>query len=198
MPFLFKLAQRVARLRARALLVGAAAVVGACEAGDPSLSAPTHPSFVTGTGAPAGVTDLAAAAMTDSSATLTFTEVDDGTGAPARYDVRVAPAPLAWGAAVASVKRGTCATPVAGSTIGAPRTCTVLGLVAGTAYDFQLVGVPGTPSLNAVFWPLSNVASGTPRAPAPPPPRTPGTGRALARAPPTESGGALGLTAGGG
>src|SRR5438270_13555397 len=34
---------------------------------------------------PRRVTDLAAAAMTDSPATLTFTEVDDGTGAPASH-----------------------------------------------------------------------------------------------------------------
>ena len=55
MPYLFKLSQRVARLRARAVLVATAAVLGACEATGPSLSAPTHPSFATSTGAPAGV-----------------------------------------------------------------------------------------------------------------------------------------------
>src|SRR5438270_4606672 len=80
MPFLFKLSHRVARMRTRALLLAAAATLGACEASDPSLSAPTHPSFLTTTGAPAGATDPAAAAMTDSPATPTFTEVDDGTG----------------------------------------------------------------------------------------------------------------------
>src|SRR6266566_3765690 len=127
MPFLFKLAHRVARLRSRALLLAAAATLGACEANDASLSAPTHPSFLTSTGAPAGVTDLAAAAMTDSSATLTFTEVDDGTGASAP-----------------SVTRGTCATPVAGTTIGAKRNCTVVGLSPGATYSFQLVAYRGT------------------------------------------------------
>jgi hypothetical protein len=163
MPYLFKLSQRVARLRGRVVLVAAGLVFTACEASDPSLSAPTHPSFVTSTGAPAGVTDLAVAATTDSSATLIFTEVDDGTGAPARYDVRVAPTPLNWGTAVGSVKRGTCVTPVVGTAIGTRRTCTVLGLVTGTAYDFQLVSFRGTLNLNAVFGPLSNVASGTAR-----------------------------------
>src|SRR5947209_17917976 len=114
MPYLFKLSQRVARLRTRALLVGAAALIAACETSDlSSLNSPAHPSFATSTGAPAQVTDLAAAAMTDTSATLTFTEVDDGTGAPASYDIRVAPTPLVWGGTVPSVKRGTCATPVA-------------------------------------------------------------------------------------
>jgi hypothetical protein len=91
MPFLFKLSQRVARSRTRALLVGAAAFVAGCETSDlSSVNAPTHPSFATSTGAPAQVTDLAAAAMTDTSATLTFTEVDDGLGSPAGYDIRVA------------------------------------------------------------------------------------------------------------
>ena len=165
MPYLFKLSRRVARLRTRILLVGTAALLGACETSDPALTAPARPSFVTSTGAPAAVTDLGVAGMTDSSATLTFTEVDDGTGAPARYDVRVAPTPLTWGAALSSVKRGTCVTPVVGTAIGARRTCTVLGLVTGTAYDFQLVSFRGTLNLNAVFGPLSNVASGTARTP---------------------------------
>ena len=161
MPFLFKLAQRVARLRSRALLLAAAATLGACEANDPSLSAPTHPSFLTSTGAPAGVSDLVAAAMTDSSATLTFTEVDDGTGAAASYDVRsVAGASITWGSSAPSVTRGTCATPVAGTTIGATRTCTVLGLAPSATYSFQLVAYRGTLRVNAVFGPVSNPASG--------------------------------------
>jgi len=126
MTFLFKLAQRVARLRTPTVLLTTAALVGACESTDRALSGPilTHPSFATATGFPAGVTDLAAAAMTDTSATLTFTEVDDGTGGPANYDIRVAPTPLVWGGTAPSVKRGTCATPVAGTAIGAKRTCT--------------------------------------------------------------------------
>jgi len=174
MPYLFKLSQRVARSRTRALIVGAAAFVAACETSDlSSVNAPTHPSFATTTGAPAQVTDLAAAAMTDTSATLTFTEVDDGLGAPASYDIRVAPAPLTWGGTAPSVTRGTCTTPVAGTAIGAMRSCTVLGLVTGTAYQFQLVSYRGTLRVNATFGPLSNVASGTARTPVPV--GTPGT-----------------------
>ena len=185
MPYLFKLSRRVARFRARALLVGAAAVLGACETSDLSLNAPVHPSFATSTGAPAQVIDLAAAAMTDSSATLTFTEVDDGTGFPASYDIRVAPAPLAWGATAPSVTRGTCSTPVAGTAIGTRHSCTVLGLVTGTAYQFQLVAFRGTLKVNAVFGPLSNVASGTARTPVPSGP--PGTVTDLAVAGKTDT-----------
>ena len=178
MHYLFKLSRRIARLRAPSVLLATAAILGACESTDPALSGPgfTHPSFATATGLPAGVTDLAVAATTDTSATLSFTEVDDGTGAPASYDIRFLPTPLVWGGAVPSVKRGTCATPVAGTAIGARRTCTVLGLTTGTAYDFELVSYRGTLMVNAVFGPLSNVASGTARTPVVPvTPTAPGT-----------------------
>jgi len=178
MPYLFKLSRRIARLRVPSVLLATAAILGACESTDPALSGPgfTHPSFATATGLPAGVTDLAVAATTDTSATLSFTEVDDGTGAPASYDIRFLPTPLVWGGAVPSVKRGTCATPVAGTAIGARRSCTVLGLTTGTAYDFELVSYRGTLMVNAVFGPLSNVASGTARTPVVPvTPTAPGT-----------------------
>src|SRR2546429_4085699 len=120
MPYLFKLSRRIARSSAPSVLLATAAILGACESTDPALSGPalTHPSFATATGLPAGVTDLAVAATTDTSATLSFTEVDDGTGAPASYDIRFLPTPLVWGGAVPSVKRGTCATPFAGTEIG--------------------------------------------------------------------------------
>ena len=195
MPFLFKLSNRVARMRSSALLLAVAATLAACEAGDPSsLSAPTHPSFVTSTGAPAAVTDLAAA-MTDSSATLTFTEVDDGTGAPASYDIRDVPGrSISWGASTPSVSRGTCATPVAGTSIGAKRTCTVLGLTPSTAYSFQLVSYRGTLRVDAVFGSLSNVAQGTTTSGQPAPTGVPGAVTDLAVAARTDSGLTLGFT----
>jgi hypothetical protein len=108
---------------------------------------------------PGTVSDLRVAGMTDSSVTLSFTEVTDGTGQAASYDVRWAAGAISWGTA-ASVSRGTCSTPLAGSVIGAKRTCTVLGLAAGTGYQFQLVAFRGTLG-SAVFGSLSNVASGT-------------------------------------
>ncbi len=112
------------------------------------------PSSVPGT-----VTNLALAGVTDNSVTLAFTEVSDGTGQPASYDVRYAPSPFSWGSAT-SVATGTCASPVHGSSIGASRTCTVLGLSAATAYGFQLVALRGTLGVDAVFGGLSNAASG--------------------------------------
>ena len=113
------------------------------------------------TSAPGTVGDLTVAAVTDSSVTLRFTEVDGGTGTPANYEIRYATgSTLSWGANTTSVSRGTCATPV-GTAIGASRTCTVLGLTAGTTYSFELVAYRGTLLVNAVFGGLSNVASGT-------------------------------------
>src|SRR5258705_4987927 len=98
---------------------------------------------------PGQVTDLAVTGVTDSSMTLSFTEVTDGTGKPARYDVRYAAGTIAWGSA-ASVTKGTCATPLAGTAIGARRTCTVLGLAPVTGYQLQLIAFRGTMNLNAL------------------------------------------------
>src|SRR5205809_257381 len=128
-----------------------------------TVTAPPPP-----TSAPSAVTDLAVAGTTDSSVTLSFTEVNDGTGNPAGYDVRYAAGAISWGSAT-EVSRGTCATPMAGTTIGARRTCTVVGLSASTAYGFQLIAFRGTLNVNAVFGGLSNVASGTTAAGAPQP-----------------------------
>src|SRR5205809_2966603 len=119
-------------------------------------------------GAPGAVTDLVVAGATDTSVALSFTEVSDGTGQPASYDVRFAVAPISWGSATA-VARGTCATPLAGSAIGAKRTCTVLGLSASTTFGFQLIAFRGTLNVDAVFGGLSNVATGTTAAGAPKP-----------------------------
>ncbi len=109
---------------------------------------------------PGTVSDLAVAGVTGNSVTLAFTEVNDGTGLPASYDIRWAAGALAWGSAT-DVTLGTCAAPVVGSAIGTRRSCTVLGLQAGVAYQFQLVAFHGTLNVNAVFGALSNVVSGT-------------------------------------
>ena len=111
-------------------------------------------------GNPGTVANLSVASRTDRSVTLSFTEVDGGMGLPASYDVRYMAAPLSWGQA-ASVTQGTCSTPVAGTAIGAQRSCTVEGLAASTSYQFQLVAYRGTLNVDAVFGSLSNVASAT-------------------------------------
>src|SRR5438128_1138672 len=118
------------------------------------------------------VSDLSVTGVTDTSVTLSFTEVTDGAGQPASYDGRYATGSLSWGSA-ANVPRGTCAAPVAGTAIGAKRTCTVLGLTKATSYQFQMVAFRGTLNVNAVFGALSNAASGTTSGALPPPPPPP-------------------------
>src|SRR5256886_2508202 len=54
---------------------------------------------------PDAVTDLRVVGVADTAATLAFTEVNDGTGQPASYDVRFAVAPISWGG-LPSVTRG--------------------------------------------------------------------------------------------
>jgi uncharacterized protein YjdB len=118
--------------------------------------------------APGKVSDLAVAAVTTNSATLSFTEVTGGTGLPASYLVRFARVLRSWHSAT-EVALGTCKAPVAGTAIGATRTCTVTGLAASTGYQFQLVAFRGTLDVNAVFGARSNVASGATVATAPTP-----------------------------
>src|SRR5437016_2258015 len=166
MTFKHKLSKRLALMRDVALLLSGAAIL-ACAPGDRTVG-PGQPTFLSTISQLGAVTDLSVTTMTDTSVTLAFTELDDGTGLPASYDVRYAVAPLSWGSA-ASVGRGTCAIPVAGSAIGAKHSCTILGLAAGTGYEFQLVAfrwLLETPSTR--FGDLSNVASGrTAQRPAP-------------------------------
>src|SRR5665213_3455175 len=76
--------------------------------------------------APSTVSNLGVVAMSDTSATLTFTEVANGAGGAANVDIRFMPAPLQWGTAT-SVTRGSCATPVTGTVVGSTLTCAVLG-----------------------------------------------------------------------
>jgi len=109
---------------------------------------------------PGTVTDLKASVTGSSSVTLSFTQVNDGTGQPAKYDVRYAVAPISWGSAP-STTSGTCTPPVAGTAIGSQISCTVLGLAPATNYNFQLIAYRGTLNVDAVFGGLSNIASGT-------------------------------------
>ena len=109
---------------------------------------------------PGTVTNLAVASVAANSVTLSFTEVTNGAGQPASYDIRYAAGALSWAAAT-SVSQGTCAVPVAGTAIGATRTCTVLGLASATSYQFRLVAFRGTLNVDAVFGAFSNIASGT-------------------------------------
>ena len=117
---------------------------------------------------PGDVSDLNVASVASTSATLTFTQVDDGTGSPASYDIRYTVGPMQWGSAN-SVGSGTCSSPVSGTQIGAQLTCSVLGLIPATAYNFQVVAFRGTLNTDAVFGTQSNVASASTPSSGPPP-----------------------------
>lgn len=110
---------------------------------------------------PGTVTNLTASPAGASAINLSFTEVTDGTGRPAKYEVRMASGAAANWPSMSAVSQGTCASPLTGSSIGAQRTCSVTGLDAGTQYQFQLVAFRGTLNLDAVFGQLSNAASAT-------------------------------------
>lgn len=108
---------------------------------------------------PGAVNDLQVAQTTSNSATLSFTQVGDGSGQPARYIVRHSSGPAHWGEA-ADVTQGTCALPLQGTATSGTLTCTASALSPGTDYRFQLIAYRGTLNVDAVFGPLSNVASG--------------------------------------
>src|SRR5437762_5549941 len=95
---------RITRSRLATVLL----VVAACQRDAPV--APPSSLTVPGGGLPGfpgAVTDLAVDAVAQNSATLSFTEVNDGLGQPARYVVRFAEPPIKWGSA-RNVTEGTC------------------------------------------------------------------------------------------
>lgn len=117
--------------------------------------------------APIGtVSDLKVTSAGATVVTLSFTEVPDGAGAAANYDIRYAPAPITWGTAPSLPAT------LAGTTIGSVRSVTVSGLAPGTAYEFQTVAFRGTLNLDAVFGSLSNIAVATTTSVVAPPPTT--------------------------
>jgi len=83
------------------------------------------------------VGDLGVLLSTASAVTLAWTEVSDGTGAPASYSVRFAASSIDW-----RIANG-CAE-IAGTRIGAMVTCTVEGLAADADYAFQVMAYRGS------------------------------------------------------
>lgn len=106
------------------------------------------------------IADLRVTIVNATDVTIAYTEVDDGTGQPAKMDIRFATPTISWGTA-ASVTSGTCSSAVAGTTIGATKTCTVTGLSLTTPYQFQGVPYRGTLGVDAVYGPLTNITDAT-------------------------------------
>ena len=110
------------------------------------------PTVNTPVGPPAGVTDLRELTHNTTSVTVIWTQVNDGTGAPANYDVRYSqnPPDEYWfgdGYPNQAVKIGT--------QIGASMSHTFTGLASGTRHMFQLVPYRGTLNVDAVVGSLS-------------------------------------------
>jgi uncharacterized protein YjdB len=136
-------------------------ILAVCSGGNPSGTIETPN--------PGTVADLAVGATADVAVTLTFTQVDNGMGQPASYDVRYVAGAMSWGTAT-SAATGTCASPLSGTAVSGTLSCTILGLAPSTSYAFQVKAFRGTMGGNAVFGGLSNVASVSTLAGPPPPP----------------------------
>ena len=148
------------------VLVATTAVVGGCSPDDNPVSAAPDMSAAARRGRsivvdPGTVTDLRVSSVADSSVVLAFTEVNDGAGAPADYEVRYAATPIGWGWGSATVVRyGTCASPFSGKKVGATLECSVAGLGPDTSYDFQIVAFRGTRNQSAVYGAISQAVTG--------------------------------------
>jgi uncharacterized protein YjdB len=109
-------------------------------------------------GHPGAVSDLTVGGTTEVSVLLSFTQVEDGMGQPAHYDVRYTAGSMSWSSA-ASVAAGSCTAPLAGTAVAGTLSCAVLGLSPSTSYSFQVAAFRGDMSGSAVFGELSNVAA---------------------------------------
>jgi hypothetical protein len=99
------------------------------------------------------VEDLTIAGVGDSTVVLRWTQVDDGHGDPAHYQLRYALPPLAWSTAHLGCE-------VEGDRVGSTGSCVVDGLEPGTTYDLMLMSYRrrGNAQVGAVF---SSVATAT-------------------------------------
>ena len=135
---------------------------------------------------PGQVTDLQAIEWYSNAVVLYFHTVTDGLGREPLYEIRYSQAPISWPSATIVTQGRSTLTPVVSSpgppgtrtqTCRAPYSaivhfsttmCFIVGLTMGTDYDFQVVAYRGTANQDAVYGPLSNVASATTRTDPPP------------------------------
>jgi hypothetical protein len=85
-------------------------------------------------GAPRTVDDLRPVGQNTSSITLSWTQVDDGTGNPAWYRMKYSEGRMDWPSATVG-----CSRTMRGTAIGSTMSCTVTGLTPATEYEFQLM-----------------------------------------------------------
>jgi hypothetical protein len=128
----------------------------------PPSPTPPSPTPPPPTGTPGTVSNLTVVPQSSTTALVSFTQQDDGTGSPAKYDNRLAVSPISWGAA-SSIASGPCASAFAPSGIvGSTVTCLLSGLTPGQSYQLQNVALRGTMNQGATYGALGNVASNVP------------------------------------
>lgn len=100
------------------------------------------------------VSDLAVVSATDSSLTVRWTQVGDGTGQPAWYRLKYATPSIDWSTATIG-----CDRTMQGTQIGVQMSCTIQGLSAASTYDAQLMSFRVVDGIwvGAVY---SNIATG--------------------------------------
>jgi hypothetical protein len=104
---------------------------------------------------PGAVSDLKVLSQSETTLTVGWTQVDDGTGAPAKYRVKYAPPAIIYSSATIG-----CASTIQGTAIGASISCTIEGLDSGTTYDVQLMSYRTDSSGAWLDAQYSNVATG--------------------------------------
>lgn len=128
----------------------------------PTPPSPTPPSPTPPPpGTPGTVSNLTVVPQSSTTALVSFTQQDDGTGVPAKYDNRLSVPPINWGS-TPSVSSGPCASPFApAGIIGSTVTCLLSGLTPGQSYQLQNVAFRGTMNQGATYGSLGNIASFT-------------------------------------
>lgn len=107
------------------------------------------------------VNDLAAKPIDFSSIEVSFSDISTNALGILNYDIRIlAGTSMAWSSAKSAVS-GTCKSPFVGLVTIVKRTCTISGLLPGTAYVVQLIPFFGTMNNGASYKDFSNVASVT-------------------------------------
>ncbi len=134
-----------------------AVVEGATVSAPVTVQAPDAPPPSTD---PGTIDDVRVVSTGETSMTVEFTQVDDGTGGPALTQIRYALSPMGWGWGSATVLAdGACASPMTGGTVGSTRRCEIDGLLPGTSYDVQMVAWRIENGSN-VYSELSTIATG--------------------------------------
>jgi len=136
-------------------------VIATGNGGGSTSPPPPSPTPPPPTGTPGTVSDLTVVPQSSTTALVSFTQQNDGTGVPATYDNRLSVAPMSWGSAT-GVSSGPCASPFAPSgLIGSTVTCLLSGLTPGQSYQLQNVAFRGTMNQGATYGSLGNIASFT-------------------------------------